>query len=187
MELKNKTILFLGSSVTYGWAAGGVSFVDVIQDVCECNCIKAAVSGTTLADVNEKSYVARLKSIDEKTKVDLFVCQLSTNDATKKIEIHKIEAAILFILEHVKKVFGCPVVFYTGTRFDSDEYKQMIALLYRLKNELEFEILDLFYDEDMAKISREDYQKYMRDPIHPTLLGYTNWWAPKFIDFLKKL
>ena len=34
MNLENKTILFLGSSVTYGSAAGGVSFVDMIGELC---------------------------------------------------------------------------------------------------------------------------------------------------------
>ena len=86
MELKNKTILFLGSSVTYGSAAGGVSFVELMRDRCGIRCIKEAVSGTTLADINEGSYVSRLKTVDKSEKVDLFICQLSTNDATKKLD-----------------------------------------------------------------------------------------------------
>ena len=187
MELTGKTILFLGSSVTYGWAAGGVSFVDLIQDTCHSVCIKEAVSGTTLADVNERSYVSRLKAIDPEMHIDLFVCQLSTNDATKKIELHKVEEAIRFILSYVGQAFKCPIVFYTGTKFQSKEYEQMIAILYELKNEFDFEILDLFNDESMSKISAEDYQKYMKDPIHPTLLGYKEWWTPKFIDFLRRI
>ena len=85
MNLKNKTILFLGSSVTYGSAANGVSFVDMIGDLCGANCIKYAVSGTTLVNINEASYVSRLKSISPSIKPDLFVCQLSTNDAKKSL------------------------------------------------------------------------------------------------------
>ena len=187
MELKDKTILFLGSSVTYGSASGGVSFVDIIQDECQCACIKEAVSGTTLADIHEKSYVSRLKTVDTAMHIDLFVCQLSTNDASRKIEIGKIEEVIRYILDYVKNTFHCPIVFYTGAKFESEEYEQMISLLYDLKNEYAFEILDLFYDEDMLKISRDDYQKYMQDPIHPTLLGYKKWWTPKFIEFFERL
>ena len=187
MELKDKTILFLGSSVTYGSAAGGVSFVDIIQDECQCACIKEAVSGTTLADIHEKSYVSRLKTVDTAMHIDLFVCQLSTNDASRKIEIGKIEEAIRYILDYVKNTFHCPIVFSTGTKFKCEEYEQMISLLYDLKNEYTFEILNLFYDEDMLKISRDDYQKYMQDPIHPTLLGYKKWWTPKFIEFFERL
>ena len=187
MDLKNKTILFLGSSVTYGSATQGVSFVDIIRDNCGAICIKEAVSGTTLADINEKSYVSRLKSIDKTIKLDLFVCQLSTNDATKKIDTKEIEKAICFILDYVKATFDCPIVFYTGTYFGSDEYVKMIELLYELKEKYDFYILDLYHDEDMLSVSKEDYAKYMKDKIHPTLLGYQEWWTPKFIDFLNQL
>ena len=187
MELINKTILFLGSSVTYGSAAGGCSFVDIIRDECGCTCIKEAVSGTTLADINETSYVSRLRSVDTGMHIDLFVCQLSTNDAKKKIDIRLVDEAIRCILDYVKKSFGCPVVFYTGTRYNCDEYERMIELLYELKNEYEFEILDLFNDGDMLAVSEEDYRRYMKDPVHPTLLGYKEWWTPKFVDFLERL
>lgn len=71
MDLQNKTILFLGSSVTYG--SEGISFADIMSELCGINCIKEAVSGTTLADINEGSYVARLKTVDKNIKVDLFV------------------------------------------------------------------------------------------------------------------
>ena len=123
MNLQNKTILFLGSSVTYGSAAGGISFVDIIQDLSRSICIKEAVSGTTLADINERSYVSRLKAIDADKHIDLFVCQLSTNDATRKIELSKIEEAIRYILDYVKTTFHCPIVFYTGTIYKSEEYE----------------------------------------------------------------
>ena len=187
MDLKNKTILFLGSSVTYGSASQGVSFVDIIRDNCGAICIKEAVSGTTLTDINEKSYVSRLKAIDKDIKIDLFICQLSTNDATREIEISKIKEAICFILNYVKKVFDCPIVFYTSTYFKSDKYASMIELLYSLKKQYHFYILDLYHDEDMLNVSGEDYKQYMNDPVHPTFLGYKEWWTPKFVDFCKQL
>ena len=77
LNLQNKTVLFLGSSVTYGAASGGVSFAELMVDVCGIHCIKEAVSGTTLADINDDSYVARLKKVDTSQTVDLFICQLS--------------------------------------------------------------------------------------------------------------
>jgi lysophospholipase L1-like esterase len=187
MELQNKTILFLGSSVTYGSAAKGTSFVDLIRDTCGANCIKEAVSGTTLADVNERSYVSRLRARGATAKPDLFVCQLSTNDATKHIAFHEIEAAIRSICEYAAQNLRCPTVFYTGTYFKSEAYEAMIKLLYELKEEYGFYILDLFYDKEMRAIGAEDYQRYMRDPIHPTLDGYTEWWTPKFISFFRQL
>ena len=185
MKLKNKTILFLGSSVTYGCLPNGDAFVEMIGELCGANCIKEAVSGTTLVDINEKSYISRLKAMGTGIRPDLFVCQLSTNDAGRKLDISEIEKAICFILSYVKNTFGCPIVFYTGTYFESNEYKNMVALLYELKKKYNFYILDLYHDEGMLAVSKDDYQKYMRDDVHPTLLGYREWWTPKFIDFLE--
>ena len=187
MDLKNKTVLFLGSSVTYGSASGGTSFVDILGERFGINCIKEAVSGTTLVDINEKSYISRLKLIGADLKPDLFVCQLSTNDAKKKLDIRKIEEAICFILDYIKNTFACPAVFYTGTYFESKEYSDMIDLLYKLKERYSFHILDLYHDKDMLNVSEEDYAKYMKDEVHPTLLGYEEWWTPKFVDFIEAL
>ena len=187
MEIKNKTILFLGSSVTYGSAAGGVSFVDMISELCGANCIKEAVSGTTLVDIGKASYVSRLKAIGKNLKPDLFVCRLSTNDASKKLDINEIEKAICFILSYVKSTFACPIAFYTGTYYESGEYEKMVKLLHDLKKNYDFHILDLYNDEEMRAVSDEDYRRYMKDKIHPTLIGYKDWWTPKFIDFLNRI
>ena len=188
MELRGKTVLFLGSSVTYGAASGGVAFPELMEKECGIKAIKEAVSGTTLADLNETSYVSRLKqNVDTSLPVDLFICQLSTNDATRNIEMAKVEEAIRFILSYVKEYFGCPMAFYTGTKFDSDNYKTMVELLYSLQKEYDFSILDLWSDEEMCAVSPEDYARYMHDPIHPNLTGYTEWWTPKFIEFCENL
>lgn len=189
MQLKGKNVLFLGSSVTYGSASGGISFADLMAERCELNCIKEAVSGTTLADINEKSYVSRLKGIDQALRLDLFVCQLSTNDANpaRNIDFADVEKAIRFILDYVKTTFDCPIIFYTGTYFSNDRYVAMIDLLYRLQKEYDFHILDLFNDAEMQAIPEEMYNLYMEDPVHPTLDGYSRWWTPKFIKFCEEL
>ena len=189
MELTGKNILFLGSSVTYGSSAGGVSFADIMCKQLGANCIKEAVSGTTLADIDEASYVARLKKVDPATRVDLLICQLSTNDANSSRikDSLQTEDAIRFILEYGKSTFRCPVAFYTGTYFESEKYKAMIELLYRLQKEYDFAILDLYHDEEMLAVSPEDYKAYMSDHVHPNLLGYEQWWTPKFIAFCQGL
>lgn len=189
MELKGKTILFLGSSVTYGSASGGISFADFMAERCEIHCIKEAVSGTTLADINEDSYVSRLKRVDQAIHPDLLICQLSTNDAIPKrnVDITDVEKSIRFILDYVKTTFDCPIVFYTGTYFKNDRYVEMITLLYRLQKEYDFYILDLYNDAEMQSIPEEMYKLYMRDPIHPTLTGYSQWWTPRFIKFCEEL
>lgn len=189
MELKDKTVLFLGSSVTYGSAAGGVSFADLMGETCRLRCVKQAVSGTTLADINERSYVARLKAIGASVRPDLMICQLSTNDAapSKGVDLRDTEAAIRFILEYAETVFRCPVVFFTGTFYENKKYETMIDLLYSLQAEYRFSILDLFHDAEMRAVAAEDYARYMKDPIHPTLDGYREWWTPRFISFCEAL
>lgn len=186
MKLQGKTVLFLGSSVTYGSAADGVSFAECMAEACDISVIKEAVSGTTLADIGENSYVSRLKKVKTDTRPDLFICQLSTNDAWQKVPLAQTEDAIRFILQYVKNTFACPVMFYTGTYFASEAYEAMIHLLYDIQKEYDFYILDLFNDKTMQGIHPDLYEKYMHDPVHPTFVGYKEWWTPKFIAFCEE-
>ena len=48
--LKGKTVVFLGSSVTKGFAAHNNAFAEYIAKKDSCICIKEAVNGTTLID-----------------------------------------------------------------------------------------------------------------------------------------
>ncbi len=187
MELKNKTVLFLGSSVTFGSTLQGVSFADMMVEACGIKMIKEAVSGTTLADINEKSYLSRLKKIDKNQKVDLFICQLSTNDAWQNIDLQKTEDAVRDIVGYVKSSFHCPIVFFTGTYFESQHYEQMIEMLFSLQKECDFLILNLWSDPEMLSVSKTDYERYMADSVHPTLVGYREWWTPKFVRFCESI
>ena len=54
MDFSSKKVIFLGSSVTCG--ADGYSMCEVVRDALGCKALKWAVSGTTLADLDE-SYV----------------------------------------------------------------------------------------------------------------------------------
>ena len=63
----------------------------------------------------------------------------------------------------------------------------MIDLLYRLRPEYDFSILELYNDPQMRSVSPEDYARYMSDPIHPNLPGYRDWWTPKFVEFCNRL
>ena len=86
--LSGKTFYFLGSSVTYGAGAMAEGMGDFIAKRNGCVCIKEAVSGTTLANISENSYVARLEryvnSEDRVEHLDAFICQLSTNDRSRQ-------------------------------------------------------------------------------------------------------
>ena len=194
--LTGKTIVFLGSSVTYGAASEGQSFVELFETLDGVNCIKEAKSATTLVDKlsvsalivfgNGDSYVKRLKELDKEMSVDCVVCQLSTNDATMKQLIGEISAsnelssfdtktvtgAIEYIIRYCRDTWHCPVVFYTGSYYESDEYEAMVKRLYELQDKWDIEIIDLYSDEAFNAIDSETYHFYMYDPIHPTKAGY---------------
>lgn len=187
MELNHKTVLFLGSSVTYGSASGGISFADFMAEECNLTMVKEALSGTTLADVDNSSYVARLKRVDKKIKPDLVIVQLSTNDSGRGIPLADTEDAIHWIVTYVKDTWNCPVAFYTGTYFDRPAYEETVNRLLELEKEWDFRVIDLWNDPQLRAVSRSDYARYMADPVHPTLYGYKDWWTPKFIEFCRNL
>ena len=193
MELNGKTVLFLGSSVTAGSAAGGVSFVDILRERCGIYCIKEAISGTTLADFNEKSYVSRLKTIDTAVKLDLFVCQLSTNDATKNLPIGEISesfdiadfdtqtitGATEYIIAYAKETWNCPVIFYTQAKYDSEPYAEMVEMILSLQEKWDIVVIDFWNNEEINGISDDERSLYLVDHIHPTKAGYKIWWLPE--------
>lgn len=196
--IKGKTYIFLGSSVTYGSAAKGESFADFLEKKDGIKPIKEAVSGTCLVDEKNNSYVSRLKKIDKSIKPDAFICQLSTNDATKKkplgsvsdsfyeenFDTETVAGAIEYIVSYVNDTWNCPIIFYTGTKYDSKQYEKMIKVLYDVQEKWGIIILDLWNDEEMNAVSKDDYALYMANGIHPTRAGYREWWLPKFEELL---
>lgn len=188
-KLNGKTIIFLGSSVTYGAASGGVSFADFVCERNGATMIKEAVSGTTLVDEDSSSYISRMKTITC-DKADLFICQLSTNDATKKkplgeingegkeYDLHTITGAIEYIILYAKEKWNCPIVFYTNPKYDSNEYLEMVKRLKEIAAEWQIDIINLWDEATINEISPELYKKYMQDPIHPTKEGYLELWTP---------
>ena len=199
--LNGKTVIFLGSSVTKGFGSMGVSFVDYLEKKDGIIAVKEAVSGTTLADVNDKSYVSRLKRINPDINPDAFVCQLSTNDATKKIPLGEVAqgfelnefdtqtvaGAIEYIIFHIKLLWDCPIVFYTQAKYDSEQYAQMVELLQKIQKKWDVTVIDLWNNEAFNAISDEQRDLYLVDKIHPTKAGYLDWWLPEFENGLSKL
>ena len=183
-------IAFLGSSVTDGARSKGVSFVEYICKRNNCTYVKEAVSGTTLVDNGEKSYIQRMKNnISQTENFDLFVCQLSTNDATQGMPLGKMSAgmdlnefdtstiigSMEYIICYAQQTWNCPVVFYTGTEFDNDLYPKMIAALGELQAKWDIGVIDMWNGLD---VNIENYDLYMADDIHPTQAGYLEWWTP---------
>ncbi len=203
-SLEGKTIIFLGSSVTYGSASGGESFVEYLQVRDGIIPVKEALSGTTLVDEDvrgRQSYVRRMKNIDRNIKADCFVCQLSTNDASlkkdlgtvsdsfekKDFDVLTVAGAIEYIIAYARETWNCPVMFYTGTRYKSNEYGKMVELLKQIQQKWNIEVLDLWNDEEMNQVDKKDYAVYMANGIHPTKAGYREWWTPKFEEKLKEI
>ena len=199
--LEGKTIIFLGSSVTYGSAAKGESFVDFMVKRDGIVAVKEAVSGTTLVDETvwgKESYIARLKTIDPSVNADAFICQLSTNDATMKkplgaisdsfnledFDTQTVAGAIEYVIAYAKQTWDCPVIFYTGTQYKSDQYAEMVTLLQEIQKKWDIGIIDLWNDAEMNAVSKEDYALYMVNGIHPSRAGYREWWTPKFEEYL---
>ena len=175
--LSGKHIVFLGSSVTYGAASNGVSFVDFLAEATGCRVTKEAVSGTTLVDDAPDSYI------------DLFVCQLSTNDATQMKELGEacrtydmddfdtltVAGAIEYIIAYARKTWKCPVAFYTSPRYDSARYAAMVGLLQTIRRKWDIALIDLWNDAAFNDITTEQRSRYMADSIHPTREGYLEW------------
>ena len=187
-------VLFLGSSVTYGSAAGGWSFADALAEQYGLPIVKEAVSGTTLVNDSDQSYIARMLRLLADLKPAALVCQLSTNDAAQgkplgeispgtapaDFDQHTITGAMEFIIAHARETWGCPVFFYTGTRFDSPAYAQMVIRLQELAAKWSISLIDLWNDPAMNAVAPQDYARYMHDPVHPTREGYLTWWTPCF-------
>ncbi len=199
--LKDKTAIFLGSSVTYGYGSLGISFADFLEKSDGITAVKEAVSGTTLADIKSNSYVSRMKTIDKSIKADVFICQLSTNDATKEIllgkiakdfdiaefDISTVAGAIEYIIAYSKETWNCPVVFYTQAKYDSEYYGRMVDLLLEIQEKWDITVIDLWNDAEINSITDEDRRLYLVDHIHPTKAGYKIWWLPKFREALTEI
>ena len=202
--LNNKTYMFLGSSVTYGSSAGGNSMCEFLSERYGCKIIKNAVSGTTLAGPDADSYVSRLDAMiasrEEFEKPDAFVCQLSTNDASHPEKLGNLTCgngdlpdkntcfgAVEYIITAVKRVWGCPIAFYTNSYFDNAVYAEMVSTLNGMKARYGIAVLDMYTDVRFNSISKKQRARYMSDDIHPTVEGYRDWWTPKFAEFLKDL
>ena len=193
--LSGKTILWIGSSVTYGAQSGGhYSMVDAVEDLHSALvCEKYAISATTLVNTGEDSYVGRLMRIPKSKTPDLIVVQLSTNDATTNkpfgaiseskeladFDDTTIAGAIETIIAYARDTFNCPVCFYTGTYCEKEHYDEMVQLLLEIQKKWDIGVIDMFNNPDMTAVyGTEQYDTYMYDEVHPFRVGYVEWWTP---------
>ena len=188
--LENKRVCVLGSSVVYGYCSQEQSIAENLTARFGCTCTKEAVSGTTLVDSGPLSYVSRLQQLDKTAHYDLFICQLSTNDATKNkplgaispngaFDTATVTGAMEYIITYAADTWHCPVVFFTGSHYDSAAYDAMVGRLLELQEKYGIGVLDLWTDADFNDLTNEQRALYMSDNVHPTKAGYRDWWGPE--------
>jgi lysophospholipase L1-like esterase len=204
--LKGKTLYFLGSSVTIGYGSNGTAFPHYIAKRNQCNVVVEAVTGTTLMDKNANSYVRRMEAgskFDKNAGVDLFICQLSTNDTgggtvdmlnlgdirgpganLKDYDKTTITGAIEYIISYARQTWNCPVLFYSCSKRNDPRYARMVDRLNELAAIWGIGVLDLWNDGDFNNITREQRKLWMKDETHPTKAGYLEWWTPVVEQFL---
>ena len=194
--LAGTEICILGSSVAFGATAEECAVGEYLAARFGTKLTKEAVSGTTLMDIEEKSYIQRLKrNIPTESDFSLFICQLSTNDTRESLnfplgeiaesreleafDTHTITGAIEYIICYAKKHWNCPIVFFTGSRFEREKYGKMVTRLLELKEKWGIGVLDLWSDDGFNAISEAQRKLYMSDPVHPMKAGYRDWWGPE--------
>ncbi|MDR0410510.1 MAG: SGNH/GDSL hydrolase family protein [Treponema sp.] len=204
--LKGKTLYFLGSSVTIGYGSQGMAFPHYIAKRDQCTVVVEAVTGTTLMDKNQNSYVHRMEfgsKFDKNADVDMFICQLSTNDTgggtvdmlnlgdivgpTGNLSAYDkttITGAMEYIITYVQQTWGCPVLFYSCSKRNDERYAKMVDRLNELSALWGIGVLDLWNDEGFNNITTAQRKLWMKDETHPTKAGYIEWWTPIFEQFL---
>lgn len=200
-NLNSKKIIFLGSSITYGAASKGISFVEYLTTEYEVKGIKEAKSGTTLAGDKSDSYVNRLKKLNfVNTKIDAVVCQLSTNDGRFEYEIGQMSSsfeqedfdinttigAIEYIIKYVQAKWRCPIIFYTCIRENDENYRDLVNQLHRLRTKWDIHIIDIFNNEEINRLAKSD-KEMMADDAHPTKKGYRYLYTPIIVRQLDEI
>lgn len=185
-------VYFLGSSITYGYAADGYSFADYVKEHSGYDVVKEAVSGTTLAACLPDSYYERL--LNRGTEgADVLLVQLSTNDASKGVVLGEVLSAdpltscgainriIDFGLES-----GCKVGFYsTPVLGDGRFFSRLEQAMAEISSIRSIPFLNMNKDEGLKALCGKP--GYYADDIHPSKRGHIELFGPKFLAFIKDL
>ena len=192
------TFYFLGSSVTFGSATNGISFVENVKNTLGYNVVKEAVSGTTLVDGDSTSYVSRMKTLPKDQKVTRLIVQLSTNDVTQgkpfgsiaegkelsSFNTSTVIGAIEYIIAYAKQTWDCEVIFYTNHKYNNANYNSLIGELYKVQAKWGIGIVDFFNYVDMEELDDSTLASYKADDIHPNAQGYS-WMGKVFSEYLQ--
>lgn len=98
-----------------------------------------------------------------------------------------VAGSIEYIISYANDTWNCPVIFYTGTKYDNEQYDKMVDLLYEIQDKWDCGVIDQWNDEELNDISDEQRTLYMvRDGVHPTKAGYLEWWFPNMEKYIEK-
>lgn len=195
--LSGKKIYWLGSSVTYGSGSNGQSLAHFLTETDGAVCTVDAVSGTTLATYDEggeKSYVSRLvngEKLKPEEKIDLFVCQISTNDCKDEnmehfgslsdgfddFDLSTAAGSVEYVIKYVAETWGCPIVFFSGSWFGDDgarssqspsgtNYAKLVALTKEAAEKwgghgVKVSVIDLYNDAEFNALVSDDDYAYL--------------------------
>ena len=59
-----------------------------------------------------------------------------------------------------KETWNCPIVFYTGTKYESEAYQRMVTRLLELQEKWGIGVINLWDDEEMSQVSETDYAQF---------------------------
>lgn len=199
--LADKTIFYLGSSITRGNGGNtdGESYVEQIANITGNKYQKEAVSGTTLANFGDTSYVARYADLDFNEQPDALIVQLSTNDFSQGVRVGSVSSAtssedispltltgaIEYIIALTREIspdtkvmfYTCPLGENQGVRSEYAEY--ISGTLQEIAEKWDIGIIDIFNADYI------DVSCYMQgDALHPQSEGYAGVLTPIMINYL---
>ena len=209
---KREVMYFLGSSVTQGTNDHGNSWADYVADRYGDQVItrKRALSGTTLVNTEDASYIGRmLDQISPTAKIDHLIVQLSTNDSGWGLPIgtlgpqnefrskyydnrindfgkqgsREIINGMEFIIAYAMETWGCKVSFWSGPNCNRDTYTAM-------EDALTKQIEPKWRDKGMGVIDYyhmwypEKGKVIADDLVHPYQEGYWQM-VPYAYDYFK--
>ncbi len=147
-------------------------------------------------------FVVQLSTNDAQKGIEKGVITGSFNSQDQ--DPSTITGAMEFILAYIRETWNCPVVFYINAYLDRsyiehfalthpefpvdieqachdllDNYEEMIRILYELSKKWNFEIADLWNNEEIQNASFEVKDLLMNDVIHPRRAGYLFWYVPE--------
>ena len=216
MELRNKTIAFLGDSITEGAGASAPQkkFVEVFAELTGAKVLNYGIGGTRIAPQRKPSETARydldfiMRADDMEQNVDAVVVFGGTNDFGHgdapfgKITDTSSEtfcgACDVLMSKLIKKYPDIPIVIATPLHRLTEDYlinkimlerkalSEYVEVIRKKAEKFSLPVIDLFAASGMQPNIEEQNSLYFADGLHPNDLGHRRL-AKIFADFLRNI